>query len=460
MSFRLDYKIASDPQKFIDGINRAMAKQEEMNQGAKRFNETGKQGSTVWDGMTSKLTAFLSVGAGLAGITKLARDFAAASGEAADNLSQAEDNLRKVVQISRTPEEYTASRAAMTRMIQEHGLSLNEAAAMYFQGKSLGFADEEIVAAGRFRRFAPDASVLLEATAGLGAAFGPGALGGKTDTRVNALLAAAAESKTGVEEISRLVLTPAQSVKRLRGTAEETLAALSVMTVALASPEEAATALGRFSDIAARDERFRGKGLTGAIQVTAGMSHEEREALFGTAVRAYKGMGVLVENQDKYAETLRTITAATQETGTAQSRINTAIRIAEKDPSLALLSVAERAEEARKLIDVEVLSPRELAYKTIREANKAMMTDAGAGYSARWTTDLLFGAMQTFGAPPEAAGWLARSGLEQWMGNRVAEGHMTEERGEAIVGRLDRLIELAETKYRAGGDIINPGPLE
>lgn len=474
MSFRLDYKIAADPAKFIDGINRAMAKQEEMNQGAKRFNQTGEKGTKIFDGMLGKLAGFASIGAAIGIATRALGDMRDTAVGAARGVEMLEERLKRQIQISGGSDAQLQERKRVARELRlRYGFTGDAAEALTFQGASLSLSPQKVLELGAYKAFAADVGPLFEGMAGIRAAFGPEAAGGRPESVMNALLAAAEKSKVSVEQIAAIALTPAQQVKRLGGTAEETLAALSVATIALASPEMAATSVGRFASVASRDPRFKGKGLAEAIRISTAMAPDEREAVFGSTERAYRGMGVLVENAEQFGQTLAEINRAIAATGPGD-RASQAIALAARDPLIASMTAAQRQAAGRELAEMEAFAPEQHRREAIRDYlfRQKEFTDLGA--FDRFGMKMQFGLYELLGLDPEgiplrsAAGMLsalrAEAGDERFIGpGRAFQGIGAAEeeiRSHALERSAAHLENAAQALDRSTPTIINPGPLE
>jgi len=346
---------------------------------------------------------------GAAGVTKLARYLAgvvsitAALGvvrkgltdirdvklQAAGTVGTEEEGLKRLLQISGGSTAKFESFKTTARQLQvERGIEPAEALKLVFEGISLGLSNAEVRDAGKFKGFAKDISPLLQAGAGIRAAFGEEALGGKLDSVVNALLAGAEASKVDVTQLSSSVLGPAQSVKKLGGTAGETVAAVATAAVALKSVEEAETAIGRLADVLVKDRRFKGKGLVESVEILAGLTERQREQVIGDNVRARRGAGVLIENLERLKLTLASVDEAVAGTGTADSRINQALRLSGQDRTLSALTIKQRAAGLLSTTDTSRFGSEELLRQAILDAKRADLSARGAGFIERTTTGI------------------------------------------------------------------------
>lgn len=372
--------------KSIQAMSRQIDKLEEQNNKLREANQESRKATEGLEGMDGALSSIggrvaglLSVGSAVAGITSAVREFQVLRESGIEGTLSEEGSLKRLIQISGGDEKrFQELRAIGADLSDTFGIERAEALQLTFEGASLGMSDEEIRRSGRFKRFAENVRPLFTGAAGISAAFGEGAVGGTVDTAVNAMLAAAEKSKVGVEDIAANVLAPAQSVKALGGTGEELLAALSVGAVALKSPEEASTAIGRLADVVRGDERFAGKGLGSAIDLLASMSPDEVTDVLGENVRARRGFGVLTENREAFRDTLAEIKAAIRETGTAGSRISMAVRLAETAEPVQSIEGFNIAEQRLRGTTQEYFSD-ELANAIIEKAVTTALIQAGAG---------------------------------------------------------------------------------
>jgi hypothetical protein len=449
-------------------LTRTSAKVAELEGKLKRAGQAGRQsGKQIKSGFgadaVSQLARYaggiVSIGTAIGTATRALRDYREVQKSAAGGVTGSAADIKRLVQISGgDPRRFQQYMQGMGGLAKQ-GVMPAEAMQLMFAGPSLGFTVPEVVSAGRYKAFAQDLKPLLEAPAGLRAAFGAETFGGKMDAAINALLAGAEKSRVNVEQLASQVLTPAQAVKKLGGGAVETIAAVSTAAPALASVEEAATAIGRAADILARKPELKGRGLVAGIEYAAGLSEKDLTKLIGENVRAERGIRVLIENLPKFRGTIEAINTAVRDTGTMESRINQGIRLARSERPLRELRMAERAESARKLGEMQAFAAPELQREAIQNALMAVYAQQRVGPFSRLATQAEFGIRALLGddlndtlrwAMRTAAYWSDRPGPR---GRLAAQSQMLDlfaEQGGSLELEAARDVRARLDERRAG----------
>jgi hypothetical protein len=447
---KLAIEISKDAKSnFANELTRTQAKVTELEGKLKMVGQAGRRagrqnkrafGPQAVAGLARYAGGFLSIGTAIATAGKALRDFRETQKSAAAGVTGSAADIKRLVQISGgDPKRFAAYMGALPELAKQ-GVKPAEAIQMMFAGQSLGFTRQQVVSAGRYKAFAQDLKPLLEAPAGLRAAFGADTFGGKMDAAVNALLAGAEKSRVNVEQLAAQVLTPAQAVKKLGGGAVETIAAVSTAAPALASVEEAATAVGRASDILARQKKLKGGGLLAGIEYAAGLSEKDLTKLIGENIRAERGIRVLIENLPKFRETIDAIGVAVRETGTEDSRIKQAVAIARQAGPLRELRQAERAEATRRVEEMGALAAPELQRKAIEDATMAVYAKRGVGPFSRMATQAEFEVRAFLGDElNDTLRWAMRTAA-YWSNRPGPRGRL-----EAQNELLDLLLEGGET---------------
>jgi len=390
-------------QRVIDQATKLESGYKKVATQAKGLDKT--QSTTFGSGAVGKLGKYLagvvSITAALAIVRRGLIDIRDVRLRGAEQIGSEESERKRLIQIAGgSKEKLAAFHKTADQLVIERGIGLAEALNLVFEGTSLGLSQSQIRASGRFKAFASDIQPLFQATAGLRAAFGKDAAGGSIDANINALLAGAEASKVDVVTLSRAVLGPAQSVKKLGGTAEETIAAVSVAAIALKSSEEAETAVGRLSDVLARDRRFKGLGLEASIDLLASFTEAQRDAVIGENVRAKRGAGVLIENIGLFKRTLENVNESIAATGTIESRINQALALVGQDPTLVSLTIRQRA-AGQLAISERNFGNKQLLRDAASEAIFADLNNNRAGFLRRVMTRGVVGFQNFFGMDAE-----------------------------------------------------------
>lgn len=390
-------------QRIIEQAGKLEGKYKKVAKSAGRAGKAANQ--SFGSGAVSKLGRYLagvvSITAALGVVRKGLVDIRDVRLKAAGQIGTEEEGLKRLIQISGGDKARFADFKATAVALQtERGFGPAEALKLVFEGVSLGLSTAEVRDAGKFKGFAANISPLIQAGAGIRAAFGESALGGTLDSAINALLAGAEASKVDVTQLSSSVLGPAQAVKRLGGTAAETVAAVATAAVALKSVEEAETAISRLADVLVKDRRFKGKGLVESIEILAGLTERQRDLVIGENVRARRGAGVLIESLEKLKSTLASVDEAVAATGTKESRINQALRLSGSDVKLANLTIKQRAVALQTVAETGEFGSEQLQRDAIFAAVRADLTDKGAGFFERLAVNTEIALADFFGTAP------------------------------------------------------------
>ena len=341
--------------------------------------ESGKAfGGSNLANLKSTVAQFVGIGAAIGVATRALREFQSVKAGAAETIKGAAGPIKTLNQISGGDPERLRELLRTTKSLSAQGIPLNQAASTVFSGTSLGFSQEEIKAAGRFMAFTTDIQPILDARSSLAAAFGPQAAGGSLRATTNALLAGAEKSKISVVPLSKEALQPAASVRKLGGTAVETIAAVSLLAKGLKSAEEASTATSQAANILARDKRLKGGGLLAGIEFAAGLDEKQLTQLIGKNVRAEKGIRGLVLNLPEFRSFIEEIKTDIARTGPGD-RVAGAIRVAGAVTPLRELRASEIAFAQRQAAEAGMFGGQELTREAIENATFKMLTESGVG---------------------------------------------------------------------------------
>jgi hypothetical protein len=463
MSFRLDYKIAADPQKFIDGINRALAKMEEANTGAKRFNETGTKGSKIFDGMVNKLMGFATVGGAIALAGSALRKLEGDATAAWQKIQSVEGALKQVAQIAETParmvylEQMARDISMRTGMTQEASLGIIQL------GLSQGLTEESIHRLSRAKGFERDPKGLVEGIADLYKVAWPG---GKAEPEriMNALLQAQKPTKLYGELIAGLATRPAGLAPILGGTMAETVAATTFGVLGAGSPEEGVTQLRSFLGAMVKSEQFKGMGLGPGFAKFVGMSEEEQKAVTGDRKEAIIFAEKLRKQHGLYTQFLIDTQTAIGLTGTPESPFEVNIRAARGSPRLRAIEYTQKV-AARQAVAREDMGIQEGYEDALIELIDTRMVEEGRNWLQRAGAYSVLKALEKWWPGGVSLSTLARQGaadisggtLGGWDEQQRIYSELMEPLQDIAASNRDMLNEV---RSQRGDEVLNPDPIE
>ncbi len=389
----INVKITGDAQNATNAIAKMEAKVLGLEA---KLKETGKAGEKAGERVTksfdaTKLLKFAgalvgvgSIAAGLKAVIRLYDEEKRKANEAADASLGIEANLKRLIQISGgSAARFAELKGVAESLTRKHGIEFNRALGITFQAASAGFTDEEIGTFGQFRAFTTEVPSLVLAAGGVRKAFGPQAGGGSIRSIINSILAGAEKSKVGVGEIAGQVLTPAQIVKKTGGTFEETVAAISVMAIAVKSVEEASVQISALGKVLGKAEETKGLGLIGGVRALLALPIERQEEIAGREIRASKGFGLFQQNLPVIVETIDEILAAQRATGTPRSRIALATALGRDDPELRAQEAQRRAAGGRMITERKTLGVPQLQIQAMQDLVRETLVKQGRGAVAK-----------------------------------------------------------------------------
>jgi hypothetical protein len=416
---KFSYVAEMDVEKALARMNKLIAKMESLDQKTKKVSRSGKKASATLGRIAGQVTGMLSLASAIGLVTRALTNMSEVRVGAAGTIASAEESYKNLLQVAGgSPARMKAFKGAAAGLMAQQGMTLPEALDFVFRSYSLELTIPETLIAGQFKRFsARGAAKIVEAARGLEVAFGKESLGGTMQSRVNAMLAAAKNTKATILDVAENVLVMAAPVKELGGSATEALAALAVTTKGSKNVEMGATVMARLGDVLRRDERFTGKGVQSAIETLFALPEDEQYEILGNVIRARRGAQILREDlrgpQDLKRFIQNTMLAQLK-TGTAESNIRGALRVAEQDIHISSLTAKQRAVAMEEIAEFE-MGGEQLQRDAVRAAHRADMARRGVGPFSWWWQDMaLLGVSDWLGRDPEAlareAGRLARSG--------------------------------------------------
>lgn len=398
----------------------------------KGMGRAGKSTGESFDGMglAKQLAGWVSVGGAIAAATVAMQEHAAIRKSTLEDMGAIQADWKRLVQIS-LPEDLTEGWEVALANFQrakalgdvlgtEYGMGQGRYL-FAFEALSSGFTEAETKNIAVFRKFADDITSVMRGVAGVKAAYGREALGGKPAGITGGMLSAAAIAKVGIEDIAGATLAMSAEVKAIKGTAAESIAALGPITFALDSTQEATTAIARLAQVMRRDEEMKTAGLFGAMRLMMEMTEGERDALIGENVRARRGYDKMTEAWPKIQKSFENIQIGLSFAGTEYAPAAMAKTVAEHIPALAGEWSIEKQQARLEIAKREAYLGPEQTKKAIGLAMEAELVrmDASLLRRARWKTQAA--ALDLFDASPERYLASAKSALPHKRGLEFIE---------------------------------------
>lgn len=414
------YKFDADIQRWKTQTDKAIAQQEAMIANLRGMNREGKKTKGGLESLASSaITRFVSVAAVIGLATKAMGDFKAAADGAAESLKTGQDAFTRFVSISGGNQGRFNDLVSTTKTLSKNeGIPLDQAGQIVFDATSLGIPLKETLELGRSRAFASDIGPLLKAGPKLRASLGENVLSGNNNAAIDAIIAAAEQSDVTPEEIADNVIKAGASLSKLlpkeAGAGVDALAALSVASVALSSPEEAAVSIGRFADVLTKGdnkERFKGRRLGDILDELGGLSDDELDEIIGENIRAGKGVNALLKQRAQFGTVSASVEDALSRSGTATDLSEGLIRVSQGSAELSALRGQQRAAAGKSEAEIQPLAVPQLQRTRIGNIIDQFLAQQNTGVVGRFAENLSFGIQDNLLTDPLSLAQNTRSGL-------------------------------------------------
>ncbi len=441
MSQNVHVEFTSDHEKVMRGLQKQNAGLQKSVDQLRKINREGKKASKsvgkIGGSAFAALAQFGSLRAAIMRVNAALQQQVQLRREAAGRIESQESSRKRLLQISGgDPEKLAGFERTAATLVRQQGFSVAEAQELTFAGISTGFTNEQIVKMGNFKKFAKDIKPLIEGVAGIQKVFGAGALGGTPESIISASLIGARESKVSVEQLLAEVLKPGKSIRRLGGTAAETLAATAVATITTKSPELAATEVARLADVLGTKKQFKGQSFSESLKQLSLLSGPQQEKLIGKNLRAQRGVDALLNNLPLFLSILAKVKAGA--ISGPQSMSQRLQRLSESDPILRGLSGKQRARESSHQTSEDIEGPRQLTREAVVAVLQELMERTGQTPITKAQIDFQLWLREAFGL--RAEGVIGRSTFGRHAYTRFQE--LLEQSGYTLDPSTGRVMPL------------------
>lgn len=438
--FRAFEKIVDQQKKMEGGLDKISAKS----------RKAGKDSEEAFGGkalgsLKSYVAGVVSLTAVLGTVSKMLAEIQAVATGAGQRITDEASGRRALVQVSGGDQAMFRRLVGTAEGLRRGGMGAAEAYRTTFQAGSGGerfLRDAGTI--GRLREigFAPEAGI--ESAVKLQAAFGGERGAGDTRQIIDKILAAAGPSPVMADEIARAMSVAGPSFAQLGGQDEELLAMLAVMAEPFKTPEAASQKIKALADQLVKKRDLIGdKGAAGmsAMELIQNLERFGAEGKLRTEggkradVTKFLGETSAIQALYQYGQQRAQIEARTAEVYAAQAALPgegllaKGFRVAEQDPMLAAVTIAEKARQRMQISEEDRLAaPNRLAQALIDE-RQATARERGA-WEATLTLDRwVAGAGRRIGGD---RAWLRR----QMMPTPSEANSMSPEMAAQIAGSL------------------------
>lgn len=386
VTFRLEGDEAGAVRAFLS-LTKA---QQQAELGAMKYGRASKQanedtatfGDKAFKSVSNLATGYLSVAAAAGVALKAITDLNAKREETATGAKEGAYRRGALLQLGGgDPAQFRRMIAEVRKSRTEAGLTGQEAEELQFLLESMGEADQREFMAGF--KFIADPKRLAEGASTLKRAFGEKETGGSREI-VNKMLAASAMSKTTLEQFAPAATISAQMVSEIKGTDEELLGTLSILSRAVKDADVASTqmaALGKVIMVHNLGGQGLLKGVAAIGKEIEGMDEAERVEYFGR-IEGFKGYLAILKNLPDIERAIADVQTAGAETGVGD--LSDRMKAARQaDPRLAALRSQAMAEEKRKIGETELYATDELLIQAIRDSAENERRNKGKGEITR-----------------------------------------------------------------------------
>lgn len=289
-----------DARKLIAEQQKIIAKQDQVIRQTKRSARESRSasGSAASD-LKSMAAGWVSVGAAIAGATRLMNTYYQQKRRNVANAQAAEQPLRALLQLSGGDQaQYARMMSAAQASAQQTGTDLATAAGWQFAMESMGLAGSRRTLAG-LHMLGLDPGAMAEGVSTLQNAMGRRETG-SARLLLNKMLAGSKVSKTGADQFGAAASQAAKTVGLVGGTDEELLSSLAILSTSTESASVAATQIDAFAAALMK------RGMTGGLFANVrriralGLSDQELQKFFGRK-EGVKGFLGLSDQMDRIA---------------------------------------------------------------------------------------------------------------------------------------------------------------
>lgn len=343
---------------------------------AREHRDTATSGAAAMAGELSKMAAgWLSVGTAVQVATAAVREYQAEKKKAAESAETSAMSYGKMAQLVQSPAELQAQIEEIKRSRQEVGMNAEQATSMQFALKSAGLDAYR----SKFAKLhgMTDVGTLVSGANRMVSVFGSDRVNAMQAT--NMLFGASQQSATEVGQMAGAMGKVGEALKRIGGSPEEVLAALSVRGQGV-NVEQVTTGILSLIEVIEK-KGFAGRGLWGGndaiAEATKDMSPTEIHTYFGRdeALIQFKQM---MDQRAKIQERQKVIGALARE-APGEDYISRSVKAFESTPSLMGVRRMQAAKQAEELATEDRYSIQEMRNqeRLAREKERAARIDTG-----------------------------------------------------------------------------------
>jgi len=422
----VQFDITSDAAKAVRDMARMVAATEKMASAFQRVTRESKLAAgqrqksiEATDRLTSALSRYISVGAGISLVTAAFRKLNEEAKRGSDIMKTDADWVKKILEISsHLPQAQIQERLAkVTEISRQTGMTRAEAGEMVFTALSEGQYQDINFFAG-LSKFSTDALSLLKSATTLQATFGKEGAGTSREV-VNQVIQAALTSRLTAGQLGPHVATVSAQASQAGIDLPSTLAALAVATKGTGSSEEAATALRAVATVAMQHGLASADKPTTYPKLIATIEQnykaaEDLRKFVSLNIRAGTGINLVQRNRKEMMALETDVRRARRESGTDKDVTLQILRAVEETPQAAI-PLAAKIQEARR-IDEEAkkFGTNRILSEAVTSETAARLLKDDAKVGERLSMDLAQKFMTFLRMPAEVIQMIGDSNLHSW----------------------------------------------
>lgn len=157
----LSYTLTAKEQDLLAKLNKVNQAQDDLIGKLRNQNKEAKNTSSTFDGVASAVRGYLTVGVGIAFVTKLLSDQQRVAKEASQRMDQLADGTRRFITIARTPAELKSFEESASRLAKGFGLPEKRAQQIVSETVQAGFPLREADTFAKVAKFTPDIGAVI-----------------------------------------------------------------------------------------------------------------------------------------------------------------------------------------------------------------------------------------------------------------------------------------------------------
>lgn len=399
---------SADYSKILAEQNKQLTRQDELIQKLRATTSETRRADQAAGGwadsmmkVAGAIAPVVTLGGAISAVGRTLREIDQDAKNAAASIAGMVAATKALTQISGSPEELAQFKALSDRIAVGQGMTVEAARGLVFQAVSSGFSPQEIDRLAKVSRFTSEPGRAFAAAKIAQLQFGAAETGSAEAILAKQIVAARAGATT-FDDFGELLSKVAPSARMIGATDEETMAALSVMTLS-GIPSEQASRMSAALAFLQKDSQYANRGVLENLQALktrfapGGVLNTAELSSYVKGDReAAAGLNVMIQNRGAIADLAARIDAENALVGTPGSALTKTIDIAGGDPELSV-TLRAVAENSRLSISERRAGLEEAAQQSILNRYRAFRRDIGKdGLMMRmvdapslWMSDLL-----------------------------------------------------------------------